>query len=332
MHHPPSEQQQAERPDTIVVGAGVSGLTSAVVLAERGHRVEIVAEAPPEHTTSSVAAALFHPYKTLASDRIAAWTRISLTRYRQLTQDPGSDACGVRIRPLLQPSASADEPWWAELVPERRWVGGDALPTGIAGGIVVDLPVIESPVYLPYLLDRFRVSGGKLVLARVDRLLDLAARTSVIVNCCGLGASAFGDDALYPIRGQVLRVEAPGIDRSIMYEDEPQPTYVIPRRDGVILGGTSLDGDGRSEVRPADTEAILHRCARFHPELAQARQLEVKVGLRPGRHAVRLEEEIHADGITVIHNYGHGGAGFTVAWGCAREVADLAAGALARTN
>lgn len=325
-------QERAGGPDAIVVGAGVIGLTSAVVLAERGHRVEIVAETPPERTTSSVAAALFHPYQALASDRVARWTRLGLSRYRQLAHDPGGDACGVQIRPLLQPMASGEEPWWTELVPERRRVGSEGLPAGFTAGIVVDLPVIESQVYLPYLLNRFRAAGGKLVLGRVEKLLDVAASTRVIVNCCGLGARAFGDDALYPIRGQVVRVAAPAIGGSIMVEDEPQPSYVVPRRDGVILGGTSVDGDGGSEVRPADTEAILRRCARFHPELAQARQLEVKVGLRPGRHEVRLEAERHPDGVTVIHNYGHGGAGFTVAWGCAEEVADLAAGALTRTS
>ena len=50
-----------------------------------------------------------------------------------------------------------------------------------------------------------------------------------------------------------------------------------------------------------------------------------RVGLRPFRKSgVRLERDQLSDGRTVIHNYGHGGAGFTLSWGCAEEVCGLA--------
>jgi D-amino-acid oxidase len=53
--------------------------------------------------------------------------------------------------------------------------------------------------------------------------------------------------------------------------------------------------------------------------------LAERVGLRPFRRSgVRLERDQLRDGRTVIHNYGHGGAGFTLSWGCAREVLDIA--------
>lgn len=51
-----------------------------------------------------------------------------------------------------------------------------------------------------------------------------------------------------------------------------------------------------------------------------------RVGLRPARDpGVRVEREVTARGGVLVHNYGHGGAGVTVAWGCAEEAAALAA-------
>ena len=53
--------------------------------------------------------------------------------------------------------------------------------------------------------------------------------------------------------------------------------------------------------------------------------LRERVGLRPFRKSgVRLEKEKLGDGRTVIHNYGHGGSGFTLSWGCAEEVVEVA--------
>lgn len=68
----------------------------------------------------------------------------------------------------------------------------------------------------------------------------------------------------------------------------------------------------------------MRRCAALRPEIAGARVLAHRVGLRPARDAVRLERGTLPDGRRLVHNYGHGGAGVTVAWGCAQEAARLA--------
>ena len=47
-----------------------------------------------------------------------------------------------------------------------------------------------------------------------------------------------------------------------------------------------------------------------------------RVGLRPARRTVRLEAVPGETG-TVVHCYGHGGSGVTLAWGCADDVLAL---------
>jgi D-amino-acid oxidase len=99
------------------------------------------------------------------------------------------------------------------------------------------------------------------------------------------------------------------------------PTYVIPRTDDVVLGGTDDDGDWSRTPSPEVADHILRRAAALVPEVAKARVVRHKVGLRPARPEVRLERV--GD---VIHCYGHGGAGVTLSWGCADEVRQLADG------
>src|SRR5439155_13946509 len=94
--------------------------------------------------------------------------------------------------------------------------------------------------------------------------------------------------------------------------------YVVPRERDDVLGGTAQEGVEDPTPDAATTEAIRARCAALVPAVRDAPVLSVAVGLRPVRPAVRLEAEGR-----VVHCYGHGGAGVTLAWGCAGEVAAL---------
>ena len=89
-----------------------------------------------------------------------------------------------------------------------------------------------------------------------------------------------------------------------------------------MLGGTSEAHESAMDVDAQVTEDIMHRCLRLEPELADARILKAIVGLRPGRSAVRLAAEPLDAKHLIVHNYGHGGSGFTLAWGCAVEVVE----------
>ena len=97
-----------------MVGAGVTGMTCAVRLAEDGHQVEVLARDLPLETTSVVAAALWYPYLALPQDRVTAWAEESYAAFAALA---GEDA-GVRMMPgtevLHEP---AEDPWWMTAVP-----------------------------------------------------------------------------------------------------------------------------------------------------------------------------------------------------------------------
>ena len=124
-----------------------------------------------------------------------------------------------------------------------------------------------------------------------------------------------------PVRGQVIYIKQdPGFGR---FDQQPETlTYTIPRRDFTVLGGTAQKGDWDETIRDNDTDYILSKCEALWPELDRNKIIGVAVGLRPSRYELRLEKEIISNKI-IIHNYGHGGAGVTLSWGCADEVVRL---------
>lgn len=296
----------------IVVGAGVIGLTSAVRLLEAGHRVDVVARDLPLETTSAVAGALWYPYRALPQDRVTHWAGASYVEFMSLAGDPATGVSMVTGSEVFR-SRQAD-PWWKAAVPglDRE----TALPEGYVDGFTFVTPIVETPIYLRWLADRVESMGG--TITRLN-LSALPSGGDLVVNASGLGARLLGSDkTVAPVRGQLVYVEQFGLDRWIL--DGEDPTFVLPRSRDVVVGGTADEGEWSRTVSESDTVDILRRAAALVPELAKARVVRAKVGLRPVRPAVRLERV--GD---VVHCYGHGGAGITLSWGCAEEVAALCA-------
>lgn len=308
----------------LVIGAGVSGLSTAILLQEAGWRVRIWAAALPAATTSSVAAAIWYPYKAFPEDRVLSWGARSYEQLARLADEP---ATGVVMREGIELwRAPMADPWWRSAVPLFRRPRPDELPAGYRDGYVFTVPIIEMPIYLRYLQARFAAGGGRIELRALTTLDQACAMAELVIDCAGLGArELLPDGLLRPIRGQIVRVGNPGLERFIMDEEHPDGvTYIVPRSADCILGGSSQDDAWDTTPDPPTAETILRRCQELEPRLAGAEVLEHKVGLRPGRAEIRLERERRADGCIVIHNYGHGGAGVTLSWGCAAEVVALA--------
>jgi D-amino-acid oxidase len=290
-----------------VVGAGVVGLTTAVALRSVGVQADVVARELSEQTTSAVAAALWYPYRALPSDRVTAWSAVTYGELARLASVPG---CGVRMLEGTEAlDAGAPDPWWRDAVPDLR---------RIAEGLRFTAPVVDMSVHLPWLANRLRSAGGRIERRAVASLDELEG--DAVVNCAGLGARELaGDASLTAVRGQIVRVAAPAVAEWLVDQRDPERlVYVVPRERDVVLGGTAQEGDENHEPDPATTEAIRARCAEMVPTVRDAPIVGVAVGLRPARPSVRLERDGRA-----VHCYGHGGAGVTLAFGCAVEVAAL---------
>ncbi len=298
----------------IVVGAGVVGLSCAVRLLEQGHQVDVVARDLPLETTSAVAAAIWYPYRAYPVERVTAWSRTSYQVFEELAQVEGT---GVRMRPgtELHRTRQAD-PWWRDAVPALTRVSALDPPYVDAWSFVA--PVVEMAVYLGWLAARVERLGGTLTRLALPAL---PGHAEVVVNATGLGSRLMAEDrSLTPVRGQVVYVEQVGLER--WWLDGSGPVYVVPRSRDIVVGGTDDEGAWDRRPDPATARLILERATALVPALAGARVLGHRVGLRPARPAVRLEAE-QVGGSRVVHCYGHGGAGVTLSWGCAGEVATL---------
>jgi D-amino-acid oxidase len=314
--------------DVLVIGAGVSGLSTAIRLAEAGLSVRVVSQHPPLQTPSMAAAASWGLYLAADDDRALRWSYETLAELELLSQDP---VTGVRLVNGMEAQRKASPPPdWAKSVRDFRVCGEPELPAGFASGWRYTVPAVHMPSYIAYLTQRLYRHGTTVELATVDSFSDTLSLAPVIVNCAGLGARKLAmDEDLLGVRGQLVIVENPGVDWFFQDSSEDGDlTYFLPHSDHVVLGGTAVPHFGApGELEPSDetTKRIIERCVAIEPKLGLGRFLGHRVGIRPTRSEVRLEHTTLGD-LRVIHNYGHGGSGITLSWGCAQDVISLVNG------
>lgn len=306
-----------------MLGAGIAGLSTAVRLLEAGWAVEVVSDRPLEASTSYLAAAVWFPTHVGPPDRVQDW---GARTYDVLRNQADDQVPGVVMRDTLVLSrVPMGRPDWVEAVGTVRPATDAELPPGYSYGLRFVVPLVEMPVYLPWLWHQVASRGGCFRTQRVTALAELTSAGDAVVNCSGLAAREIvGDTSVYPVRGQIVRVTNPGLTMSVRDEHHPGGrAYVHPRGQDCILGGTLDLGRWDTEVDEAEADAILRRCRDIVPALADATVLEHIVGLRPARPTVRLEVDPTPHAARVVHNYGHGGAGVTLGWGCAADVVAL---------
>lgn len=311
--------------DAVVVGAGVIGLTTAISLAEAGLRTRVVTAQAPSATTSVSAGAIWGPVRCGPTDRCYPWALTGLGVLSALAGEPGAGVHQVSGREVC--STVTSPPAWTDMLGEMRVLGPGDLPDGFVSGWQYTAPAVNMPVYLDYLVRRYTGRGGTVLAQTVTSLRSVPA--PVVVNCTGIGArSLLPDEALVPVRGQVVVVENPGLSEFYLDHGDggSEYVYLFPHGDVAVLGGTAHEGADDLAPRPDVAARILRDIAAVFPSLRGARVVAERVGLRPVRPEVRLEAEALPGGRVLWHNYGHGGAGVTLSWGCAAE---LTAGILA---
>lgn len=320
-----------------IVGCGISGLSCGVKLQETGFtNVRILARALPPNTTSDVAGGLWFPYKAEPISRILGWSKETFQEMMRLRAMPEAGITMTRFFQLFT-NPPAGEAWWGGAVEVCRRLTEDdilnefphLLRGRFLGGFYAEVPIAEPHLHLPYLMRRFESAGGRVEIRNVASLQELETESDIIVNCAGLEAKKLvGDENLFPIRGQILIVKNFGVHRSVTIESDDheseRATYTIARSRDVVMGGVAMTGNWDTHIDELTVGGIIARCADIEPSLGEPVILQHKAGLRPGRTEIRCELERRNERPPIIHNYGHGGSGYTVNWGCAQEVAALA--------
>ncbi|CAG9133223.1 unnamed protein product [Plutella xylostella] len=320
-----------------VLGAGCMGLGAAVKIKESFPDAEVVIlskEFSPD-TTGDGSGGLWCPYLCGSTpvQKLSAWGGETYKLYHKLWLEGGCNICLLpfySLRHNISKDPNFQEtPLWAKdvfgfnlLGPKQLKYFNDLYSSDYVQGYTFTSFIVPPPIILPFLTKRFLNAGGRLVRAAVTSLDDaMLAPYDVIVNCTGLNArTVVPDDKVFPIRGQILKVQAPWLHHAIIDEDGDH--YILPNYKSTVMGGTHQEHNYSTKVNDEDTAFIQNGCYKIIPALKNAKILDNWAGLRPGRDTVRLEAE-HRNGKLYIHNYGHGGSGLTLFWGCATDVVKI---------
>ena len=321
---PPSSH--TERPPVTIIGAGISGLSCGIRLAEAGFAPTIIARDLPPHTTAHAAAALWYIFAAEPIARTHPWALTTLEEFYRLIDAGLGAEIGLSLCRMIEVFAEPQEdPWYAPHIRFYERVAPAEVPDGYVDALHLELPIIHPAHYMPHLLDQFRQRGGVIHQREIHHLSEIRAPGQLIINCSGVWAQQLAaDPTVYPLRGQTVVVEALPAANYLDESNINRIVHVFHRGEDIILGGSAEENTWDLQPDPALSAAILERAVAIAPQLRDAKIHAEQVGLRPFRHEIRLEREDFADGSAIIHNYGHGGAGFTLSWGCAEEVVTLA--------
>ncbi|KJZ79975.1 D-amino-acid oxidase [Hirsutella minnesotensis 3608] len=343
----------------VVVGAGVSGLTSALLLSKsKRNAITVVSKHMPGdyhiEYASPWAGANVLP---MASDENSRWERRTWPELKRLAEEVPEAGIHFQKSRVLRREQDLKNgiclvdglfeysPWYQTLFPDYRELGPeDGLIPGHDSGCEFTSVCINTATYLQWLLGQCLKNGvviKRAVLTNIADAKDLShtgSPASVIVNATGLGSRKLGgvnDLALMPARGQtvLVRNEQPTmITTSGTVDSDVEMLYIMQRAGGggTILGGTYDLGNWDSEPDPNIAMRIMRRAVEACPGLTGGRGLEGLsiirhgVGLRPYREGgVKLEVEKLDDGTCLVHNYGHAGWGYQGSYGCAERVVEL---------
>lgn len=262
--------RESNRADIAVIGSGVMGLTTGLLLQRAGANVTIFAEHFPPDTTSNIAAAFWYPttfYKREVAtpdflDVVDRASQRAFLRFQHFANDPRYGVFWFRHHVLRDaPPARAERfPGGEALYPGLRLRQAGAGPFGFASWDSYYSLMIDPDIYLPALIADFIAAGGEMAQERFASTREaLALKQRVIVNCSGLGArELFGDEELIPARGQLsMLLPQPEIDYGYAASVEGKSLYMFPRKSAIVLGGSVGYNDWNAEVDPAEVERMV---------------------------------------------------------------------------
>ncbi|CAG8421188.1 unnamed protein product [Penicillium salamii] len=342
----------------VVIGAGVAGLTTALLLSKRsGYKIHVAAKHMPGdydiEYASPWAGANYMPV-SISGTPAAKWDSNTWGPLADLAQnhpEAGVHFQECEIHSRAKDIGSATATWFAELLSSNPWFAKvfrslpkESLGPGIDSATSFTSVCINTAIYLPWLVSQCLANGVTFKRATFEHIRDAAASDAhpsgivdMVVNCTGLMASKLGgveDESVVPARGQIVIVRNEAgkmLDVSGTDDGDSEACYVMTRAagGGTILGGSYQKGNWESQPDPSLAVRIMKRAVAMCPSLTNGKGIEHLdiirhgVGLRPVREGgTRIERETIGN-VRVVHNYGAGGAGYQSSYGCAQDAVDL---------
>lgn len=311
--------RQLHKPAVAVIGAGVIGLTNAILAQESGYQVVIYSDLQTFKTTSMATGSTFAPYSVPLTEQVLDMTGQGWGKYADLAKE--TQRTGVRQIFYWEidsnPVDPKDKPY-LQVMKDVQLHERPFVPGGYLHGIRYQTFIMDMPIFLPFLVQKFMQDGGLFFRRRFTNLEELALlEADVVFNCTGLGAKELtGDKNMTAIKGQ-LAIVPYRHDLADAIKHDGFYAFPQPQTNRTVLGGTTVETFD-TLADPGTTQTIINANKRILPGLSEKDLIESLVGLRPFRKGdVRVEAQ-NIDGKLIIHNYGHGGAGVTLSWGSGR--------------
>ncbi|XP_028405877.1 D-aspartate oxidase-like isoform X2 [Dendronephthya gigantea] len=326
-----------------IIGAGICGISSAICLQDADPTLDltIIADQFSPNLTSDVAAGFWDPVflKNTPLEKQRIWGKATFDYLRTIvdTEEAFKYQMNYVTAYELYDEPAKESPFSDIFLYFKRLSKEELqrnFPNDIINGFVMKSIMIPGTPYITIKLKEFQQKGGNVVQKKLISFDELAGRYDVVVNCTGLGAYNLCQDAsLIPWRGQVLKMKAPWLKHAYICtkkneEKQGLVTYIFPRFNDVVVGGTIQSDNWDTCNNEEEIQAIIDRAAELEPTIKKAELIKAMVGLRPVRNGIRLEKEVMKVStqygtrmkLQVVHNYGHGGAGLSLFWGCAQEL------------
>ncbi|KAF7559742.1 hypothetical protein G7046_g4405 [Stylonectria norvegica] len=346
----------------VVIGAGVAGLTTALLLSKNeAYDVVVAAKHMPGdydiEYASPWAGANYMPV-SIRDTNAAEWDKNTWAPLADLAQNHPEagvhfQECEICYRSKDVGSATANwfaellspNPWFKDVVPNFRVIPKSSLEAGVDSATAFTSVCINTAIYLPWLVSQC-LKNGVVFKRAVFNHISEASRpgfhpsgkaADLVVNCTGLMASKLGgveDKTVVPARGQIVVVRNDAgrmMDVSGTDDGESEACYMMTRAagGGTILGGSYQLGNWDSQPDPNLAIRIMIRAVKLNPALTGGRGIEHLdvirhgVGLRPVRQGGTRVEKERIDSVWIVHNYGAGGAGYQSSYGCAEAAVTL---------